>query len=196
MSKLRLNTLKVGQLYWVEGPARIARVVETTMIQRIIPPDPSRRMPATVEEVPAVRVLCTVPCVAVKGRKTAAQAAQLGETLRGLKGGDDAEEFDNRLWCETWAERGVQAVGSKNGVTVVLDDKFRVQLYCHEMTNEYGGKISASALVTSGILNREVELEPIADKDISLPRGFVSKDETVDPLKVALNFDTMAAKGK
>jgi len=128
---MRLSSLKAGEYYYIENPARIVRIVGDDVIEQR---DPNN--PRAIQTIPAVSCEGTIPDFVIPGiidRRRAAQNHLIkvqvaGETL--------SQDFQEDVWTEIWAERYVP-VPFKNEIGAAVVSEFndphqkrqRMQIY-------------------------------------------------------------------
>lgn len=160
-----LNKLKPGDIMLEDNVLRLVKVIGPAVV--VIPHRPTidNGMRGRIEEVPAVRVHCTIPTVEIDGLFTKKRAGQGMNVLRGCKGEGDDDEYDNRIWQEIWATRMVGVKVEKEGADCISDTMFRPQVYCHQIEDMAGEVLvgpgvdpspQAMTLRSSGIMGLEV----------------------------------------
>uniref|UniRef100_A0A6M3LBI7 Uncharacterized protein n=1 Tax=viral metagenome TaxID=1070528 RepID=A0A6M3LBI7_9ZZZZ len=120
MANLRLKDFKKGDVWLIDDPKRICKVVETRQIEVTTR--------TGVETEDAVEVLSTLRTKPIKGLVDEKEAAECETLIKGLRDYGDDE------WSELWAERSVNPVEMvrKKGVFERIEGKWVVEVYCED----------------------------------------------------------------
>ena len=161
---MRLSELKAGQTYMVETPVvRLATVIEQSTFEKVVPGGVEAQGEPTMVSINCVIVRATVPAVPIPGVVTK-KAAKRGNIIRpAVRGVDDDQEMDWRVWKEVWCERRVGKLVRRAGMTALTvsekpGDQI-AQVYCEALT-------TLDDLVVSG-RKPEVEGSPLRSSGIS-----------------------------
>lgn len=101
VGKMRMGHVQVGQVWMMEAPKRLVKVVEQTMVEL---PDDQKRM----RQEPCFACKATVPTLPIKGhvgKKEAKGNILLCEGIRQEAAADPEDTPADYEWTEVWAER-------------------------------------------------------------------------------------------
>lgn len=178
-----LDELVPGQIMLEVNSRRLVKVIGKDTITIHHRPTPSNDNRGRVEQLPAVRVHCTIPTVEIDGLVTKKGARAGKRILIGCMGIGDDDDYDNRVWQEVWATRMVGIIIQKEGAATVSEEKFRPQTYCHQVEDMNGNIIlgpgvdptpESMTLRSSGIYRSEVTV-------IDIPKSWIHDDPWVFP---------------
>ena len=196
---IRLDDLKIGEKYFITALSRVVRVErrgKADLKQRSLKGDIE-----VVTNAPTVIVRGTIPHKPMEGLVSKKQAVRNKIILDGNLSQTVDEDFDDREWEETWAERTVPRLITNIGQPARLDAKNPVrEVYCvtDNRTNERirrcnrfdGNKIEGIRIENPPLLFHDEQEAPV-----EMVVETVQDPVIPDPL-VTMNIQQLRAEAK
>lgn len=177
-----LKDLNIDDMFYISAFARVVRVVS------------KGRETLPTGTVETVTVKSTVPHLPIEGLVTEKQAAQNKLALIGSESHTIDEDFDDREWNETWAERSRPKLINHEGQAARLADhrnpeNMILEVYCIKDSRKNARIKRCSRFIGAPIEGVEIDYIDIFRGDIG--EAIEEVEEVEECEEAELDYDTM-----